>query len=82
MTSVSPSVFLLSAIQFHFLQSFADSKCSGKQICEIRPGELVYQGFRPCPVELMTYLKAAYKCLGGIKNVNLHFYFFCKALRT
>ncbi len=66
---------LIINLHLHFLQSFADSMCSGKQICEIRPGELVYQGFRPCPVELMTYLKAAYECLGGIKTKKNIFFF-------
>jgi len=44
----------------------ADSRCSGKRVCEIRIPDAEFEATRPCLKELKTYLQAAYQCVPGI----------------
>ena len=39
--------------------------CSGKNNCVLPVGHIVADGIHPCPVEVMSYLEADYKCLKG-----------------
>ena len=49
------------------LLSYADKKCSGTVSCEINVFELLPK-FKPCPVELSSYLEASFTCLRGKFN--------------
>ena len=49
---------------FIFMQSFANKECSGKESCQIRVHDLIPY-FKPCPVELSSFMEASYKCLAG-----------------
>ncbi len=52
---------------FYILQSFVDTKCSGKGRCQFliaEPMGPIY-GIRPCPLELPPYLEARYTCITG-----------------
>ena len=49
---------------FFFFNSYADRKCSGSASCEINIFELLPK-FRPCPVELSSYLQASFSCVPG-----------------
>ncbi len=52
-------------VSFSDLQSFADTQCSARRMCEIMGSLLVHRNIRPCPVELMSYLIAGYQCFEG-----------------
>ncbi len=45
-------------------------KCSGKESCEIRRSDPVHHNFRPCPVELMSFLIAGFQCIEGTIKVD------------
>ena len=51
-------------LHFIFMQSFANKECSGKESCQIRVHDLIPH-FKPCPVELSSFMETSYKCLGG-----------------
>ena len=46
------------------MQSFANNACSGKESCQIRVHDLIPY-FKPCPVELSSFMEASFKCLAG-----------------
>ena len=58
-----------------FLQSFANEVCSGMQSCEIRVHDLIPY-FKPCPVELSSFMETSYQCLSG----KMKMYCICKAM--
>ena len=64
-------------------QSFADKRCSGKEICQVKVHELV-EHFQPCPLELSSYLSAAHKCIPGNHVANNYHVFLktCESLLT
>ena len=47
-----------------FLQSFADTECSGKINCEYKVRDLVDIA-QPCPLELSSYHEASFICVSG-----------------
>ena len=68
----------LNCLNF-FVSSYCDMKCSGTVSCEINIFELLPK-FKPCPVELSSYLQASFTCLPGklkvtIININYSRYF-------
>ena len=44
---------------------YTDSKCSGRQSCQIPVTEVLNDGIKPCPKDLMPFMLAAYKCVPG-----------------
>ena len=52
---------------YQLFLSYADKKCSGTVSCEINIFELLPK-FKPCPVELSSYLETSFTCLGGKFN--------------
>ena len=45
------------------LQSYADGICSGRSSCELHVSDLLKTSFKPCPLELSSYLEASFSCL-------------------
>jgi len=45
--------------------SFMDSKCSGRNPCEVRGTDVSFQQESPCYADLKTYMEASYECLTG-----------------
>ncbi len=61
------------------LQSFADQWCSGKKLCSKNVYEIVGYS-KPCPLELSSYLEAAFICVPGnlmYNSSNFIKYLFC-----
>ena len=44
---------------------YTDTLCSGKQTCTFHSGKLIEEEIHPCPVTVMSYLEAQYKCVSG-----------------
>ena len=40
-------------------------QCSGQRSCVLSTSNLISEGFHPCPVDVMSYLEAAYDCMPG-----------------
>ena len=61
-------------MSLYFLQSFADSKCSGKQSCQLDVYDIAKSVAKsgiepPCPLELSSYLQAGHSCLEGTRGL-------------
>jgi len=61
---------LLESIQigcFSDVTSLVDSRCSGRQECEIRIPDLVLQNATECPLRTVAamYMEASYSCVEG-----------------
>ena len=56
-------------------------KCSGKQSCEVPIGLVVAAGIHPCPVTVVSYLAASYKCIKGI-GINVTVSIMCTFKRS
>ena len=54
-----------SDVTMSFLQSFADKQCSGKTNCQFKVSDIVHNSIIPCPLELSSYLEAAFGCIDG-----------------
>ncbi len=56
-----------------YLQSFADSTCSGLKTCQLEvyriSSYVVKTQIQPCPVELVSYAHAGYHCIQGFSLI-------------
>ena len=56
---------------FGFVGCYADvlavseRRCSGRQKCEIRIPDVMFDDSRPCNEDLKSYFEARYKCISG-----------------
>ena len=57
--------FWSSDVNMSFLQSFVDKQCSGKANCQFKVSDIVHNSIIPCPLELSSYLEAAFWCING-----------------
>ena len=46
--------------------SLMDSRCSGRQTCQIRIPDPMLSDVRPCPDDFKTFMKASYDCVQGM----------------
>ena len=46
--------------------SLMDSRCSGRQSCQINLPNPIFTDINPCLEELKNYLEASYNCIKGI----------------
>jgi Galactose binding lectin domain len=53
------------------VMQLADSRCSGRQSCEIAIPDKLFDGTAPCPEDLKLYLMAEYICIKGPTIENL-----------
>ena len=44
---------------------FMDSRCSGRNQCDVTVADIALQGVRPCPGDLTSFLVATYQCVKG-----------------
>ena len=54
-----------------------DLMCSGKQQCILRISRIVEAEINPCPVQVVSYLEAKFKCVPGtLLRVEIHYLLF------
>ena len=46
----------------------ADTRCSGRRICQIRIPDALFAKTKPCPDDLKPYMEATYDCVKGNSN--------------
>ena len=50
--------------------SLMDSRCSGRQSCQISIPDSMFADIEPCPSPLESYMEASYDCVKGIFLLN------------
>ena len=56
--------------------SLMDSRCSGRQTCQIHMGDPILFDASRCPKDLKPYMEASYDCVKGKPYISITFRFF------